>query len=127
MEILHSAAPAAAQHSLLMVYTRRVVGLTYEVCERCASGTVVAVHVDSPLQDSGLGTRAISHLRSCYPDVTWHSSLAQRMTRDLAHRMSLPDATGIRRCPHARSTAQDGERQVTATGAPGDDRSRRPA
>lgn len=91
--IFHSPAPASERaQSLLLVYIRRVVGeVTYEVCEHCASGVITQVDVAAPLQDSGLGTRAVSHLRACYPDVSWRSCLAQRMTRDLAHRMRLPN------------------------------------
>ncbi|MFI0908331.1 N-acetyltransferase [Streptomyces sioyaensis] len=100
--IFHSPAPTSERaQSLLLVYIRRVVGeVTYEVCEHCASGVITQVDVATPLQDSGLGTRAVAHLRACYPDVTWRSCLAQRMTRDLAPRMRLPnDGAGLS-CPH---------------------------
>lgn len=99
VEIFHSpAATSEWAQSLLLVYIRRVVGeVTYEVCEICANGVITQVHVATPLQDSGLGTRAVAHLRACYPDVTWRSCLTQRMTRDLAHRMRLPnDRSGCR-------------------------------
>lgn len=100
--IFHSPAPANERaQSLLLVYIRRVVGeVTYEVCEHCGSGVITQVHVATPLQDSGLGTRAVSHLRACYPDVAWHSCLTQRMTRDLAHRMRLPHGRAGLSCPH---------------------------
>lgn len=107
MVIFHSPAPASERaQSLLLVYIRRVVGeVTYEVCERCASGVITQVHVATPLQDSGLGTRAVSHLRACYPDITWCSCLPQRMTRDLATRMRLPNnRTGVG-CSHLRYEA----------------------
>lgn len=109
VEIFHSPAPASERaQSLLLVYIRRVVGeVTYEVCERCGSGVITQVHVATPLQDSGLGTRAVSHLRACYPDVAWHSCLTQRMTRDLAHRMRLPHGRADLSCPHLlRDTAE---------------------
>ncbi|MEU6127020.1 N-acetyltransferase [Streptomyces sp. NPDC047123] len=118
MQILHSLAPDARADSLLLVYTRRIVGhLTYEVCEQCASGVITEVHVVAPLQSSGLGTRAISHLRSCYPDVTWRSRLPQRMTRDLAHRMRLPQTQTQRTCPHVRP-AEKTPRERPASSAP---------
>ncbi|MFH8797000.1 hypothetical protein [Streptomyces sp. NPDC017941] len=102
VRIVHSLAPADRAHSLLLVYTRRVVGrLTYEVCEQCASGVITEVDVAAPLKDSGLGTRAVSHLRACYPDVTWHSRLTRRMSRGLAHRMRLPHTSTARLCSHA--------------------------
>ncbi|MFK0261394.1 hypothetical protein ACIQU1_08685 [Streptomyces angustmyceticus] len=105
--IFHSPAPASEQaQSLLLVYVRRVVGeVTYEVCDHCASGVITQVHVSTPLQDSGLGTRAVSHLRACYPDITWRCSLPQRMTRDLAHRMRLPNNRAGLDCPHLRNAA----------------------
>ncbi|MBL1090648.1 N-acetyltransferase [Streptomyces sp. 9-7] len=92
------------------MYIRRVVGeVTYEVCELCASGVITQVHVATPLQDSGLGTRAVAHLRACYPDVTWRSCLTQRMTRDLAHRMRLPnDRSAALACPHLTRAASEG-------------------
>ncbi|WP_369215576.1 hypothetical protein [Streptomyces flavofungini] len=103
VEIIHAPAPVAEAHSLLLVYTRRVVGqLTYEVCEQCASGLITEIQVTAPLRDSGLGTRAVSHLRACYPDVAWRSCLTQRMTRDLAHRMRMPQARTRRTCAHAQ-------------------------
>ncbi|MEU5900089.1 MULTISPECIES: hypothetical protein [Streptomyces] len=104
VRIVHSPGPAARTDTLLLVHTRRVVGqLTYEVCEQCASGVITDVYVASPLQDSGLGTRAISHLRACYPDVAWRSRLTKRMTRDLAHRMRLPHTEATRTCGHSTS------------------------
>lgn len=108
--IFHSPAPTSERaQSLLLVYIRRVVGeVTYEVCERCASGVITQVQVTSPLQDSGLGTRAVSHLRACYPGITWHSCLTRRMTRDLAHRMRLPNNRAGLSCPHLPGSASEG-------------------
>ncbi|MFD6432577.1 hypothetical protein [Streptomyces venezuelae] len=103
IEILHSPALEARADSLLLVHSRRIVGhLTYRMCKRCASGVIVEIHVDAALQDSGLGTRAVSHLRTCYPDVKWRSCLAQRMTRDLAHRMRLPQSQTGQPCSHSQ-------------------------
>ncbi len=109
--IFHSPHPTSKQaQSLLLVYIRRVVGeVAYEVCELCASGVITQVHVATPLQDSGLGTRAVAHLRACYPDVTWRSCLTQRMTRDLAHRMRLPnERSAALACPHLTGAASEG-------------------
>ncbi|MFG3118006.1 N-acetyltransferase [Streptomyces sp. NPDC048197] len=110
MAIFHSPHPTRKQaQSLLLVYIRRVVGeVTYEVCELCASGLITQVRVASPLQDSGLGTRAVAHLRARYPDVTWRSCLTQRMTRDLAHRMRLPNDRTALSCPHFTRAASEG-------------------
>ncbi|MEU1015149.1 hypothetical protein ABZ383_18975 [Streptomyces sp. NPDC005900] len=104
VQILHSLAPDARADSLLLVHIRRVVGhLTYEVCEQCASGVISEIHVAAPLLDSGLETRAISHLRACYPDVTWRSCPARRTTRTLVHRMHLPESRTERACSHTEA------------------------
>ncbi|MFI5520075.1 hypothetical protein [Streptomyces platensis] len=110
VEIFHSPAPTSEwAQSLLLVYIRRVVGeVTYEVCELCASGVITQVQVATPLQDSGLGTRAVAHLRACYPDISWRSCLTQRMTRDLAHRMRLPNDRAGLSCPHLSHAASEG-------------------
>ncbi|WP_372350916.1 N-acetyltransferase [Streptomyces sp. KL116D] len=93
---------------MLLVYTRRIVGqITYEVCESCASGVITELWVTSPLQDSGLGTRAVAHLRACFPGVTWRSGLEQRLPRDLAHRMRLPDARSGQACAHRTADRRD--------------------
>ncbi|MYT69644.1 MULTISPECIES: N-acetyltransferase [unclassified Streptomyces] len=101
MDILHAPAPAEEAEALLLVYERRIVGhVTYELCETCASGVITEVDVATPLLDSGLGTRAVTHLRACYPDVAWHSRLHRRTTRDLAHRMGLPHTEAGLTCTH---------------------------
>ncbi|WP_405843786.1 hypothetical protein OG528_34345 [Streptomyces platensis] len=116
--IFHSPAPTSERaQSLLLVYVRRVVGeVTYEVCEHCASGVITQVQVASPLQDSGLGTRAVSHLRACYPGISWRSCLAQRMTRDLARRMRLPNDRDGLSCPHLPGDAAEGRGRPGLTG-----------
>ncbi|MFI0240585.1 hypothetical protein [Streptomyces sp. NPDC016845] len=113
VRIVHSPAPAASADSLLLVYTRRIVGrLTYEVCEECASGVITEMYVASPLQDSGLGMRAVAHLRACYPDVAWRSRLTRRTTRDLVHRMRLPYTETARTCAHKEAGQAPGIRTV---------------
>ncbi|MFF0141774.1 N-acetyltransferase [Streptomyces sp. NPDC005227] len=87
---------------LLLVHIRRVVGLvTYRACEECAEGVITDVVLDEPFRDCGLGTRALSHLRSLHPDVTWRTTLDARLTRALLRRMRIPKATGGR-CSHSR-------------------------
>ncbi|MET9498833.1 hypothetical protein [Streptomyces sp. NPDC006552] len=113
VQIVHAPAPRARADSLLLVHTRRIVGqLTYELCEQCASGVITELQVTSPLQDSGLGTRAVAHLRSCYPDITWHSGLTQRMTRELSRRMGLPRTGAGRGCAHTSPGQEPAVRPV---------------
>lgn len=111
VSLVHSEEPPNEQvHRLLLVHIRHVVGwLSYQVCEGCARGVVTEVDVVAPLQDSGLGTRAVSHLRSCYPQVRWHSGLTRRMTRDLAHRMRLYPIRKGQVCPHLQVSGNNDE------------------
>ncbi|MFI7388122.1 hypothetical protein [Streptomyces sp. NPDC049813] len=113
VQIVHAPAPLAGADSLLLVHTRRIVGqLTYELCEQCASGVITELQVTSPLQDSGLGTRAVAHLRACYPDIAWRSGLTQRMTRDLSRRMGLRRTGAGRTCVHSSSRQEPETRPV---------------
>ncbi|WP_254401558.1 N-acetyltransferase [Streptomyces sp. AC555_RSS877] len=103
--MLPSFAPeGAGEECLLLVHIRKVVGrVTYRACEECAKGVITGVVLDEPFRDCGLGTRALSHLRSQYPGVTWSTTLDKRLTRDLLHRMRIPKAAGGGNCSHVRS------------------------
>ncbi|WP_371237979.1 N-acetyltransferase [Streptomyces pimonensis] len=105
--MLQSPAPGAAgEECLLLVHIRRVVGqVTYRTCEECAEGVITGVIIDASFRDSGLGTRALSHLRSRYPGVTWRATDGHRLTRDLLHRMRIPRAAADDHCSHLRSAA----------------------
>ncbi|MBW5423139.1 N-acetyltransferase [Streptomyces sp. BG9H] len=86
-----------------MVHVRKVVGrVTYRACAQCAEGVITDVVLDEPFRDSGLGTRALSHLRSRYPGVTWRTTLDRRLNRDLLRRMRVPRASAAGTCPHLR-------------------------
>ncbi|MER5383254.1 N-acetyltransferase [Streptomyces sp. NPDC002688] len=85
------------------MHIRRVIGrVTYRACDTCAEGVITDVVLDEPFRDCGLGTRALSHLRSQYPDVTWRTTLDTRLTRALLRRMRVPKATAGGNCPHGR-------------------------
>ncbi|MEH0417378.1 N-acetyltransferase [Streptomyces sp. B21-083] len=103
--MLPSSQPVGAgDECLLLVHIRKVVGrVTYRACDECAEGVIIDVVLDEPFRDCGLGTRALSHLRSQHPDVTWRTTLDKRLTRDLLRRMSIPKAGGGGNCSHARS------------------------
>ncbi|MFI0259647.1 hypothetical protein ACH4OW_11525 [Streptomyces sp. NPDC017056] len=107
VELVHSPAPSpAGAECLLLVHIRRVVGqVTYQVCGRCECGVILQAEVCGPLHGSGLRTRALSHLRSSYPDLAWRSALPRRQARDLTHRLSIPDATRRTPCPHLDTTS----------------------
>ncbi|MFD7703669.1 N-acetyltransferase [Streptomyces caelestis] len=105
--MLQSPSPGAAgEECLLLVHIRRVVGqVTYRTCGECAKGVITDVVIDGSFRDSGLGTRALSHLRSRYPGVTWRATDGHRLTRDLLHRMRIPRAAADDHCSHLRSAA----------------------
>ncbi|MFJ8660318.1 N-acetyltransferase [Streptomyces sp. NPDC093795] len=102
IELLPSPAPeGAGQDCLLLVHIRKVVGrVTYQACGRCGEGVITHVDLDESFRDSGLGTRALSHLRSRYPGVTWRTTVDRRLTRDLLRRMRVREASAGGNCPH---------------------------
>ncbi|THA51470.1 N-acetyltransferase [Streptomyces sp. A1136] len=87
-----------------MVHGRKVVGqIHYRICAACAEGVVTGLDLDGHLHSTGIGTRALSHLRSRYPGTTWRSTLTLRTTRDLFRRMRIPAASADVVCAHARA------------------------
>ncbi|MFF4587595.1 hypothetical protein [Streptomyces sp. NPDC001388] len=106
VELLPSSSPeGAGEECLLLVHIRKVVGrVTYRACDECAEGVITEVVLDEPFRDCGLGTRALSHLRSRYPGVTWRTTLETRFTRDLLRRMRIRRAPVHGTCSHVRST-----------------------
>ncbi|WP_327686456.1 N-acetyltransferase [Streptomyces sp. NBC_00467] len=102
IEMLPSPAPeGTGLDCLLLVHIRKVVGrVTYQACGQCAEGVITNVVLDEPFRDCGLGTRALSHLRSQYPGVAWRSTFDRRLTRDLLRRMRVPKASAGGNCPH---------------------------
>ncbi|MEU6277769.1 hypothetical protein ABZ871_36045 [Streptomyces populi] len=90
------------EECLLLVHIRQVVGqVHYRLCTDCAQGVITAVVIDERFHSTGLGTRALSHLRSRHPGLAWRSTLRKRTTRDLLHRMRIPAAASAAPCPHA--------------------------
>lgn len=76
---------------LLLVHVRKVVGeIHYRTCTACGEGVITGVAIDELLLSTGLGTRALSHLRSRHPGLSWRSTLTLRTTRDLLRRMRVP-------------------------------------
>ncbi|MEU0038361.1 GNAT family N-acetyltransferase [Streptomyces sp. NPDC006333] len=105
IELLPSPSPEdAREECLLLVHIRKVVGrVTYRTCDECAEGVITDVVLDEPFRDCGLGTRALSHLRSQHPDVNWHTTLDSRLTRDLLRRMRISTTAAGGTCSHIRS------------------------
>ncbi|MER5586074.1 hypothetical protein [Streptomyces asoensis] len=104
VDLLPSASPERTdEECLLLVHIRKVVGrVSYRTCEVCAEGVIVDMVLDEPFRDCGLGTRALSHLRSRHPGVTWRSTLETRLTRDLLRRMRVRRAAEGAVCSHLR-------------------------
>ncbi|MFE6709743.1 hypothetical protein [Streptomyces sp. NPDC057695] len=100
--------PGPGEECLLLVHVRQVVGeVEYRVCHPCSQGIITAVVIHDRFRSSGLGTRALSHLRSRHPGLTWSSTLRQRGTRDLLRRMRIPALTQAARCPHVGRSLLD--------------------
>ncbi|MFF3319923.1 hypothetical protein ACFYV5_31085 [Streptomyces sp. NPDC003035] len=92
--------PGPGEECLLLVHIRQVVGqVRYRMCPECAQGVITAVTIDERFHSTGLGTRALSHLRSRHPGITWRSTLSRRVPRDLLRRMRIPDLTGPSAAP----------------------------
>ncbi|MEU4360134.1 hypothetical protein [Streptomyces virginiae] len=97
--------PGPGEECLLLVHIRQVVGeIQYRICHHCAQGVITAIVIDDRFRTTGLGTRALSHLRSRHPGLTWRSTLHRRATRDILRRMRIPTLTSAARCSHAGQT-----------------------
>ena len=97
--------PGPGEECLLLVHIRQVVGqVQYRICSDCAQGVITAITIDERFHSTGLGTRALSHLRSRHAGLTWHSALRKRTTRDLLRRMRVRTATSAPVCPHGDQT-----------------------
>ncbi|MFF1415958.1 hypothetical protein ACFVX6_40375 [Streptomyces sp. NPDC058289] len=89
---------------LLLVHVRKVVGqIHYRTCPTCGEGVITGIDIDNHLLATGIGTRALSHLHSRHPGITWRSTLTLRTTRDLLRRMRIPVGTAGALCAHART------------------------
>ncbi|MFF3015455.1 GNAT family N-acetyltransferase [Streptomyces sp. NPDC057939] len=90
------------EECLLLVHVRQVVGqVRYQVCSECAQGVITALVIHERFRGTGLGNRALSHLRSRHPGLAWRSNLSMRTTRDLLRRMSIGRIPADTPCPHA--------------------------
>ncbi|WP_432148580.1 hypothetical protein [Streptomyces sp. bgisy029] len=88
------------EECLLLVHIRKVVGqVRYQLCDRCDQGVITDVTLEERFRSTGLGTRALSHLRSRHPGVRWRSTSNLRATRNLLRRMSIPATVAVG-CPH---------------------------
>ncbi|WCD90991.1 hypothetical protein KPP03845_107420 [Streptomyces xanthophaeus] len=89
------------EECLLLVHIRQVVGqVHYRICADCAEGVITGIAIDGRFRSTGLGTRALSHLRSRHPGLAWRSTLNKRTARDLLRRMRIPMITVATPCPH---------------------------
>ncbi|MFD8860554.1 hypothetical protein [Streptomyces vinaceus] len=102
----------AQQECLLLVHVRKVVGqVHYQACARCGEGVITDVDIDEAFHSTGLDHRAVSHLRSRHPDITWYSTLTRRTTRDLLRRMRILSTTG---CAHIGAALAPDQRPTQA-------------
>ncbi|MFI9743310.1 GNAT family N-acetyltransferase [Streptomyces sp. NPDC052494] len=93
----------SGEECLLLVHIRQVVGqVRYRICPDCARGVITAVIIDERFHGAGLGTRALSHLRSRHPTTAWRSTATRRIGRGLLRRMGIPAITSGTSCSHAR-------------------------
>ncbi|MFC9792754.1 hypothetical protein ACFVJI_08945 [Streptomyces sp. NPDC127584] len=90
------------EECLLLVHIRQVVGqVHYRICTDCARGVITTITIDERFHSTGLGTRALSHLRFRHPGLAWRSTLSLRPTRDLLSRRRIPPLTADTPCTHA--------------------------
>ncbi|GAA3020479.1 hypothetical protein Sfulv_58270 [Streptomyces fulvorobeus] len=84
------------------MHVRKVIGeVDFRLCDSCAEGVITDMVIEKQFHRSGLGTRALSHLRAQYPGIVWSTTLDRRVTRDLMRRMRVPRQAGGSRCSHA--------------------------
>ncbi|MFG3280362.1 hypothetical protein [Streptomyces sp. NPDC048111] len=89
------------EECLLLVHIRQVVGrIHYRFCDSCAQGVITTVVIDTRFHHTGLGTRALSHLRSRHPGIAWTSDQQTSAPRGLLRRMRVPSAPGRSLCAH---------------------------
>lgn len=97
----HPRATGNDESCLLLVHIRKVVGqVRYRICRGCAEAVITSVEIEDRFRSAGLGTRALSHLRSRHPGLTWRSTPAARPARDLLRRMGIPMIRGGSTCSH---------------------------
>ncbi|MFE4214142.1 hypothetical protein [Streptomyces sp. NPDC056844] len=103
VELVHPDGQGAGDaQCLLLVHVRKVVGhVDFRLCASCAEAVITEVLIEKQFHRSGLGTRALSHLRARYPGVVWRTTLDRRGTRDLMRRMRVPRQAESNRCCHA--------------------------
>lgn len=102
VELVRSPSPDGGDaQCLLLVHVRKVVGqVDYRLCSSCAEGVITGVFLEERFRRSGLGTRALSHLRARHPGLVWRTTVDRRLTRDLLRRMRVVRRTGDGGCPH---------------------------
>ncbi|MFF3674608.1 hypothetical protein ACFYYS_11540 [Streptomyces sp. NPDC002120] len=111
VEFLSAHIPEASgpgEECLLLVHVRQVVGqVHYRICRDCARGVITAVIIDQRFRNAGLGTRALSHLRSRHPRTAWRSTATRRTARDLLRLMRIPTIISDPSCVHTRQPLLD--------------------
>ncbi|MFD9420951.1 hypothetical protein ACFWC9_40780 [Streptomyces goshikiensis] len=99
--------PGPRHECLLLVHVRKIVGqVHYRICTACGQGVITDIDIDGIFLSSGLGNRALSHLRARHPGMFWRSTLSLRTTRELLRRMRIPAASADVACVHGLTTQE---------------------
>lgn len=102
VELVQSSGRSTGDRCLLLVLVRKVVGhVEFRLCASCSEAVITEVSIEQRFHRSGLGTRALSHLRARYPGVVWRTTIDRRVTRDLMRRMRVLRQAEGTRCSHA--------------------------
>lgn len=106
IEFLSSRTPGDAgggEEYLLLVHVRKVVGrVDYRICTACTEAVITGVVIEERFHDTGLGTRALAHLRFRHPGMAWRSTPGLPTTRDVKRRMRIPTKGADGLCSHVR-------------------------
>ncbi|MEU9473606.1 hypothetical protein AB0D78_45115 [Streptomyces avermitilis] len=106
IEFLSSRTPGHAgggEEYLLLVHVRKVVGrVDYHICTACTEAVITGVVIEERFHDTGLGARALAHLRFRHPGMAWRSTLRLPTPRDLKRRMRIPTDGEDGLCSHVR-------------------------
>ncbi|MEV7415659.1 hypothetical protein [Streptomyces sp. NPDC089919] len=91
---------------LLLVHARQVVGeVRYRLCPTCARGTITAIDIQERFRRSGLDVRALAHLRSRHPGLTWSPPVVAPATDRLRRRPRIWAPAPPAPCRHVSAPA----------------------
>ena len=78
----------------------------FGVCRQCRIGLLYKISIDSEWHCCGFGRRALSHLETLHPNLTWYTTAQYQSARAFYDRYrqdsNSPWAENQRPCPHFR-------------------------